>query len=179
MKIHDWLIFAGRLVRDRIRYKKANGIRTKSVRKPDGLRSQPYPTLPTLPTLPNPTLKEVPEKSTGTPQAAFIKSFKEAYEGMTKQPFKAGRQHYVMASRLLKEYGEESTVLKVKCLGRLCESRSAWFTKGGWSDFTLETLSKHWNSILEDVKSDPKKEFSEEMKKVEAENERLNRALNR
>lgn len=40
LKVHDWLDMAGRLVRDRIRYRKANGIRTQSVRSTDGLRTE-------------------------------------------------------------------------------------------------------------------------------------------
>lgn len=41
LKIHDWLDFAGRLVKDRIRYSKANKIRTQPVRNTDVSRTLP------------------------------------------------------------------------------------------------------------------------------------------
>lgn len=109
---------------------------------------------------------------------AFVQAFKETYQALTGQPFRETKLHYIMAARIIRENGEAAAISKAKILGQLCKDRAAWFTKGGWADFTIETLSKHWNSILEDVKQDKEAEFMEEMKKLEEKNAELNRHLN-
>lgn len=58
-KVHDWINFAGRLIKDRVRYWKSNKIRKQSVRKPSVLRPESVANL----TLPNLTL---PKEDTHT-----------------------------------------------------------------------------------------------------------------
>jgi len=176
--VHGWQRRAGKLVQDRRRYEKnkngrnSGGKRRKSAEKP--LKSSdtvPNQTVPNL-TLPNQTLKEVSVNGADTtPQAIFVKGFKDSYEAMTQQPFKAGQEHYVIAARLIKAHGLNAVVSKAKTLGVLCRDGSAWFTKDGWGSFTIETLSKHWNSILEDARPDPEaikeRDFLRQLKKAE------------
>lgn len=120
-----------------------------------------------------------PTTRRSTPQVTFVNAFKAAYESMTQQPFKPKRCHYIIAAALLKDYGLEVAIGKAYILGRLCLDRSAWFTKAGWADFSIETLSAHWNAILDDRVQTKNDEFIADLKKVEAENERLNRSINR
>ena len=106
--------------------------------------------------------------TTLTPQAEFVERFKSSYESMTGEPFKMDKHHFVIAADLIKKHGYEATVLKAKTLGALCRDRSAWFTKGGWADYTIEKLSSQWNSILPDAAPRGKEEeFLTELKRQE------------
>lgn len=192
LRIHDWWDYIGRFLK--VKYKnyphKWRKVEKLYKTTPKGypktsLRSENDTPKPILPNLTKPNLtkpKDKEEKAVAvatSPQADFVSNFGKTYEAMTKQPFKTGKEDFVIMARLLKEYGQEATVSKAQILGRLCEGRLAWFTKGGWADYTLKTLSAHWNSILADVKMTPDQEFQEEMRKVKEQNERVNRSLNR
>lgn len=118
--------------------------------------------------------------NTGTPQAAFVDRFKAAYELKVGEPYKPDREDYVIADRLLKQYGEESVITKVKVLGGLCERRSAWFTKDGWASFTIKKLSNQWNSIIPEANQPTKdEEFLDELRKQEAQRAAVDRAIRR
>lgn len=111
------------------------------------------------------------------PHVTFVENFKKTYEGMIKQPFKAGKEHYVISANLIKNYGLDSVIQKAQILGRLCENRSAWFTREGWGGYTLETLSKHWNSIVEDsLKESSEKKDEDFLKEVRRQEELRARA---
>lgn len=144
------------------------------------------PTIPnqTIPNLTKPkrtTTKEVvaDKGAATTPQGEFVLRFGKTYEAMTKQPFKAGQEDYVIVARLIRDYSYESVVSKAEILGRLCDGQTSWFVKAGWADYTIKTLSKHWNSILENSTKTADVEFAEEMKRQEARDARINDAINR
>lgn len=196
--VHGWLERAGRLVQDRRRNEKKKGVRitygkrTVSVRSPDELHRKPgatlpYPTLPN-PTLPNPTLPNQVgvngNAASKTAQSAFVEHFQEVYKTMTGVPYKAGKEHYIIAHRLIEDYGYELVAEKTKLLGVMCLNKSAWFTKDGWADFSIEKLSSFWNSILPDANHESsdqksKRENEEIKKKVRNENERINSLMGR
>lgn len=114
-------------------------------------------------------------------QALFVEKFKASYERLTEQPFKADRLHYVLAATLIKDHGYEAVVAKTQLLGVFCRERSAWFTKDGWADFKIETLSKHWNSIIPSAPSSEVKDetFLRDLKKQEERNERSDALIER
>ena len=115
------------------------------------------------------------------PHVKFVEDFKKSYEVMTQQPFKFEKAQFVIAQRLIKEYGIDAVVVKAKILGNLCRNESAWFTKDGWASFTIQKLSSMWNSIIpgsmkteEQKKSDS---FEKERKRQEDLNEQVKHIL--
>jgi hypothetical protein len=177
--VHGWQKRAGRLVQDRRRNERRKKQRSTGGKTADGRRrtaSKLAATLPN-PTLPNPTkpnlIKEKPA------HVQFVDRFKESYEAMTGLPFKYGDQQFIIAKKLSDKYGFDIMVEKVKVLGILCRDRSAWFTKSGWGDFSIETLSGKWNSIIPQAAGGKDQELLEELKKQEVERERANSAMGR
>lgn len=108
----------------------------------------------------------------------FVDGFKQTYEALSKQPFAITKLDFITAKRLIDSHGLDNVVAKTKILGQSCRDGTLWFTKDGWGAFTIGTLSRHWNSILELKKLDPeeakKQEFFKELKKAEEARERLN-----
>lgn len=113
------------------------------------------------------------------PHVVFCDQFKSSYEALTGQPYKRKREHFVIASNLVSEYGLETVIEKTRLLGVLCANRGAWFTKEGWGNFSIENLSAQWNSILSDTKESPEEEMLKEIRKKEVERERANSVIER
>lgn len=116
--------------------------------------------------------KEISAQSAAPParplHVQFVEGFQSVYQSATGSPFKIDTAHWVIADRLVKNYGYEECVRKAKVLGVLCQQRSAWFTKDGPASFTLETLSSKWNSIIpESIPKTKESEVLSELKKRE------------
>lgn len=92
-------------------------------------------------------------------QAGFIESFSALYENQTGHQFKADKKHFVIIANLIKKYGYEATVEKAKLLAVYCQQGEVWFAREGWSCFTPETLSAHWNRIVPILSDEQKKEL--------------------
>lgn len=125
---------------------------------------------------------DLKKKEKKSAHVEFMDRFKMAYESKTNHPFKFSKAHFVIAHRLIKDHGLEAVIVKVKILGVLCEKRSAWFTKHGWADFTMENLSSKWNSILETARpltkaEEKANEFEEAKKKIREQDERIKSVL--
>jgi hypothetical protein len=95
------------------------------------------------------------------PHVDFVEGFKKTYEAMTGQNFKANGKEYSLAAGLVRQFGVPACVDKVQILGDLCKNKSAWFTKEGWSAFTIPKLSEKWNEILP---REPEKTKDDELK---------------
>ena len=78
----------------------------------------------------------------------FVKGFSLTYQSLSGQPFKAEAKHFIIATKLIKDYGTQVVIDKTKIFVKLCADKSVWFTKDGWADFTIENLSAMWNNIL-------------------------------
>lgn len=86
---------------------------------------------------------------TKTPQVEIVERWKVSYEAAVPgEQFKATKESYIIAARLITAHGFEAVIQKAKTLHTLCKLKSAWFTSDGFASFTLETLSKHWNRII-------------------------------
>lgn len=187
--VHDWHEYCGELVEKRLERKVLKKIkagqkrRTKTAEVPTNPDKNP-PTVPnrTVPYTTKPKEKEMsatiaappgevilpadPQKV--TPHIRFVEGFKSIYQRTTGAPFKIDKQHWVIAARLVNDYGYEECVKKVRVLSVLCQKRSAWFTKDGPGSFTLETLSSKWNSIIpETVPETKENEVLAEIRKRE------------
>lgn len=91
-KIHDWLDFAGRLIKDRLNYERSNKVRTQSVRKPYGTRTSSVAnhTVPDL-TLPNQLQSKEPANAEAyrlpDPKAEPAKCLVVTYKTLLGVPF--------------------------------------------------------------------------------------------
>lgn len=105
------------------------------------------------------TKKELrsPQKVDTSPQGKFLDSFSMLYENQTGMPFKTDKKHFVVVSGLIKKYGYERLVEKAKLLAHYCQRGEVWFAREGWSCFTPETLSTHWNRIIPILSEEQKK----------------------
>ena len=117
-----------------------------------------YPSEPTISTihnrqnLPYNNNKINKNKINNTPQAEIVERWTKLYFSQTNQPYKTASKDYVLIATLLKNYGREAVISKIKLLFALCKQKRAWFTKGGMSDFTIEKLSSRWNNLTEEVR---------------------------
>lgn len=133
------------------------------------------PTQPNLtvlnPTQPNRNAlatKDVAHPPAKAVHVQFVEGFQSLYQEITGAPFKIDKKHWVIGASLVKNYGIEECVRKVKLLGQLCREKSAWFTEDGFAAFTLETLSNRWNNIIpEAVPLSKEEELLAELKKRE------------
>jgi len=126
-------------------------------------------------------VKNVVALDSATPHQAFVDNFGSFYTKNTGQPFKADKIHFINAARLIKSYGLEACIQKAKVLGAMCAEGERWPAKSGWADFTIENLSRNWNSIIPQVRmSDQEikdKKFQEALKNTKENDERFNKNL--
>jgi hypothetical protein len=91
------------------------------------------------------------------------------------------KKHFIIAANLIKSHGLEAVEQKAAILSVMCRDQTAWFTKDGWADFTIEKLSSQWNSIIpqatmtEEDKS--KQRIAELFQKEHERNERVNKIV--
>lgn len=143
-KVHDWLDFAGRLVKDRIRYLKANKVRTSSVRHPYAKRTSSVANL-TLPnhTIPNQqkTLSPNGEKRPLTDLQKVVKGWKMLTDIPTEGEESASwdKVHFSRCSKsaksLLDLFGYPEAVNAMEFVYDWLKSKKL--------DGTLETIVKH------------------------------------
>ena len=120
-----------------------------------------------------------------SPHVDYVDRFKVFYEARAKNEngepmkFKQDRHHFVIAQKLIKEFGLDALVTKTRILARLCDERAVWFTKGGWGDFSIEKISKQWNGILGEAMPDPKAELQDGLRKAREERERADKIMGR
>jgi GntR family transcriptional regulator len=109
------------------------------------------------------------------PHVLFMDRFKETYEQVTGEPYAYRREDFVMVAAKIKEFGEDAVGKKVVLLAQMCSDRSHWFTKAGWSDFSIGKLVKFWNEILPPVnpQADRDREFKQRMREQEVWHERV------
>ncbi|OGF47007.1 MAG: hypothetical protein A2231_03100 [Candidatus Firestonebacteria bacterium RIFOXYA2_FULL_40_8] len=119
------------------------------------------------------------KKAPVTPQAEILERWRELYEQKTGQPCKLDKHHYVIVAGLLKKFDAGAVMMKIVLLANLCESCGAWFTKNGWADFTVEHLSRHWNSICITKTEEERKSahFLAELERRKKEREHSNAVL--
>jgi len=99
-------------------------------------------------------------KKPTTPQAKFLESFSSLYESQTGYKFKSDKKHFIIIATLIKKYSYDEIVEKAKLLAIYCKQGEFWFVKEGWSCFTPETLSNHWNRIIPILTKEQKKKQS-------------------
>lgn len=201
MIVHDWQEYASQIIYQR----NYNATRRKERAKPPmDSKVTAVNTPATLPNLTKPNLtkpkdkdiKNIPTEEVGLDKekaiatvlpkpdhVQFVDRFKLSYESMTGQPYNLKREHFVIASKLIKEHGLEMVVSKSKILGGMCRDQSAWFTKDGWAAFSIETLTSKWNQIIQKNKISAedrdKADLMEKIQKERSKREQLNKIMGR
>lgn len=195
LRIHDWWDYVGPYFTSKYKNNKAklNKFKHLHKKKRTGVHTGVHTGIPSVSNLSivsslssskdNYLSQEVisNEVSKKSPQTEFVEKFKKAYESMTGQPFKMEKKHFVIAATLIKDHGLEAVEQKVGILGFMCRDKTAWFTRDGWADFTIEKLSSKWNSIIpqstmtEEDKS--KQRMAELLRKENEKNARINKAV--
>ena len=103
----------------------------------------------------------------------FVSSFGNVYEKRSGETFQHRKKYFELADELIKTHGVEVVVRKAEVLLELCENQSAWWTKDGWAEFTIDNLHRNWNRLLTKVPADKKLredlEILKELKKLEDE----------
>jgi hypothetical protein len=84
------------------------------------------------------------------PNQMLVECIKLAYEKNTGYSYHATAKSYILAAKLVKECGYEQCLDKCRILYRMCQSKAQFFTRNGFADFSIETLSTHWPKILPD-----------------------------
>lgn len=87
-------------------------------------------------------------ESSLTAHQEFVSKFGKVYTEITNHPFKVDKKHFIMAANLIEKYGIELVRSKASILCQMCKKGEVWFVKNGMADFTIEHLSRHWNSII-------------------------------
>lgn len=75
--------------------------------------------------------------------------FAQNYKKLTNQPYKLDKEQFIIMSKLIKDYSYDTVKQKAIILLEMCIEKSAWFTKNGGADFTINKLAKQWNEIIE------------------------------
>jgi len=97
----------------------------------------------------------VPTKQAHTPQALLIDGLSKTYTEKTGQPYKADRKDFVIASRLVSEFGLDAVVARARRLAVHCDARDQFFTeKDGWRAYSIGTISTQWNKLIPDSSTD-------------------------
>lgn len=111
----------------------------------------------------------------------FVRDFASIYNYCTCQPYKTDRKHFILADKLIKEYGLEMVQDKAGILACYCKDARVWFVKDGFGSFTIDTLSNRWNNLIPQQRLTPEEikimKYQQELKKWEAQDERINQAI--
>lgn len=86
-------------------------------------------------------------------QSVFMSKFMGIYLKNTGLTYNDKKTDYILIAGLIKKHSFPVVQLKAEILQDLCKGRKAWFTKDGFSSFTISTLSKHFNSIINEEKT--------------------------
>jgi len=92
--------------------------------------------------------KDTAQTAALTTQAEVWEKVKEIYEIETGHKFNSQKKDFVILSDLIKKHGIESVKEKLNFLYTGCKHAVFWFTQRGFSDFSVGTLSTHWNRLI-------------------------------
>jgi len=105
----------------------------------------------------------------------LVNLFREVYEGETGEKIYLNGKHKGIARNLINQFGERVVVEKARRLYLVCKEGKEFYAKKGFADFTLESLSVHWNRLIGiESKEERMLQNLEERRK---EDERINKIL--
>lgn len=114
------------------------------------------------------------EKATPTNKQVY-EFFNQTYKKLTNADYLFRKEDYILIANLIKKYGIELVIQKIKWLEVGCVNSVFWFAKNE-SDFTVSTLQTHWNRIIPILTEAQKKELAKKKKQEELE-QRINAEL--
>jgi hypothetical protein len=103
-----------------------------------------------------------------TPQAQMFEAFKALYQAETDEDYLPRKDEFVRLAGLIGKYGSEAVKRKIQILHVGCKNAVFWFTKNGFSDFTIGKVVRHWNELLpiETQEQKDKRKLDELLKKM-------------
>jgi hypothetical protein len=99
-----------------------------------------------------------------TPQTKAFEFFKAIYERETGEPYAKKQSEFILLANLIKLHGIYAVERKIKILSIGCKNAVFWFTKNGFSDFTIGKLSLMWNNLIPIETEEQKKDRIESEK---------------
>lgn len=110
-----------------------------------------------------------------TEQAEVFEYFASLYKQATNIEYLGKQVDYINLAKLIKKYGKELVIRKIKWLLIGCKNSVFWFSKD-INDFTVSTLTTHWDRILPKLTEEQKRE-QEKKKKEEEDRQRVKAEL--
>lgn len=100
-------------------------------------------------------------------QTKLWEIFKQIYEKETGQPLDPQVKDFKILHDLSKEHGEEAVINKMRILYVGCKKAVFWFTKSGFSDFTIGKLKQRWNDLVPIETPEQRKQREKQEKDLE------------
>lgn len=122
------------------------------------------------------TTKSIVSKKINAPQQEVYEIFAKKYLEMSKQIYKPDKKDFICLADLIKKTSKEQVIQKIEIFERACKVSAVsekpifWFTKDGFSCFTIANFIKNYNSITPFLTD---KEKEEQKRKILDEQRRL------
>lgn len=101
-----------------------------------------------------------------TPQAIMCEYFKERYKINTGLDYLTNNEDFIILADLIKKYGMDQVKQRIDWLETSCLNSVFWFAKS-INDFTIGTLRKQWNKILQPLTEEQRRKQQEKRKEEE------------
>jgi hypothetical protein len=108
------------------------------------------------------------------PHVQMFEAFKALYQTQTQQPYHPRKEEFVALANLMRKYGANVVDYKIRILHAGCKNAAFWFTKKGFSDFTIRQLVSRWNELVpfETQEQKDKRKLDELLKKIDVQKDR-------
>jgi hypothetical protein len=88
------------------------------------------------------------QKKALSPAAELYEAFKTLYQAQTHLPYNARKEDLASMEILVSTHGDRAVENRIRILHAGCKDALFWFTKKGFSDFTVDYLVLHWNNLV-------------------------------
>jgi hypothetical protein len=93
-------------------------------------------------------------------QTQMFEAFKALYKAQTGDDYLPRKDEFVQLANLIRRFGIHIVERKIQILHTGCKNAVFWFTKSGFSDFTIGNLVCHWNELVPFETQEQKQERS-------------------
>lgn len=100
------------------------------------------------------TLPLAKEKSIKPIINEIYELFSGLYKKHTGNKYLAKKHEFVLLTNIVKQFDKEIIINKIYLFEAMCENKVNYFTKNGFSDFTIGKLVSEWNKIVAEKEAD-------------------------
>lgn len=86
----------------------------------------------------------------------IYKLFTSLYKKHTGTEYLAKNHEFVHLTKIVKQTEQVIIINKIYLFEAMCQYKTSYFTKKGFSEFTISKLVQHWNEIVSDKKEESK-----------------------